>query len=250
VRRMQVDATGERFQAERVAELPIHIVFEQKHRHLHRPALPQGHAVFAHCASRPSRKRWPLARICPTASTASSFRILAIAAAIDTLAVQKEPVVKMRVAPSRKRSLPVTAASAWPLAIALLQAAMSGRTPTGSQLPPISRRKPARTSSTNSAASAPSAPSRKRRSWQFMRLAKVVPIWRRKAAAIAAPSIKAERPDVGNHPATRLRQFVLNVILYLFFAVVLPARQPDRNIPRQQLFLRQQAGVLERFEVG
>lgn len=31
--------------------------------------------------------------------------------------------------------------------------------------------------------------------------------------------------------------------------ITLSARESDREIPRQQLFLRQQSGVLERFEI-
>ena len=65
---------------------------------------------------------------------------------------QNEPVTKTCFAPPRNASLPSTAASARPFAIALLQADRSGSTPTGSQLDPRCSRNPQRTSSRISAA--------------------------------------------------------------------------------------------------
>ena len=48
----------------------------------------------------------------PMPSLAFSLLIVAMAAAMGTASVQNEPVTKIFAAPSRKRSLPVTAASA------------------------------------------------------------------------------------------------------------------------------------------
>ena len=78
--------------------------------------------------------------------------MVATAAAIGTAENQNEPVTKTCFAPPRNASLPSTAASARPLAIALLQADRSGSTPTGSQLDPRCSRNPQRTSSRISAA--------------------------------------------------------------------------------------------------
>ena len=78
--------------------------------------------------------------------------MVAIAAAIGTAENQNEPVTNTCRAPSRNASLPSTAASGWPFAIALLQADRSGSTPIGSQLEPRCSRNPQRTSSRISAA--------------------------------------------------------------------------------------------------
>ena len=91
---------------------------------------------------------------CIASMAFSSFSavMVAMAAAMGTAENQNEPVTKTFFAPSRNASLPSTAASARPFAIALLQADRSGSTPTGSQLDPRCRRNPARTSSRISAA--------------------------------------------------------------------------------------------------
>ena len=85
---------------------------------------------------------------------------MAIDAAIAVAANQNDPVMNTSWAPPRNASLPSTAASACPLAIALLHADRSGRTPTGSQLEPSASRNPQRTSSRISAAPAASHTSR------------------------------------------------------------------------------------------
>ena len=104
-------------------------------------------------AASPARSRSPAAVIGCTAPSSRMVLIVAIAAAIATAANQNEPVTQIFDACSRKRSLPSTPARGWPLAIALPHALRSGLTPSGSQLLPLARRKPHRTSSRMRAAS-------------------------------------------------------------------------------------------------
>ena len=87
--------------------------------------------------------------------------MVATPAAIAAAENQKDPVTKTLLAPSRNRSDPSTAASGWPLAMALLQADRSGRTPIGSQLDPRCSRNPHRTSSRINAAPVRSHSSRR-----------------------------------------------------------------------------------------
>ena len=86
------------------------------------------------------------------ASSARSALIVAIAAAMADAENQNDPVTKTLPAPSRNRSLPRTAASGWPFAMALLERRQVRPDARGSQLDPRCSRKPQRTSSRISAA--------------------------------------------------------------------------------------------------
>ncbi len=121
-------------------------------RHLDRACLTDPQPRVGSLALSPARSNVPMCTMAGIAPSSLIAVIVAIAAAMGQAWNQNDPVTKMREAASLKLADPRTAASGYPLPIALLHALRSGATPIGSQLPPSFSRKPARTSSITSAA--------------------------------------------------------------------------------------------------